>query len=493
MVRDFVKGVLWGGVTAVAGLAVISQGTLAPRPESRPEPVAEASEAVAPTQEPLSGEAVTAPSDLAEAPEVETSETEVAETEAADAETPALEDAPVPATTASDAPAALAGGVQMPDEPLLRPMAGADAPPPALVVPDLQAPVASAEAPKTDVVPPEPAPSEPVQSETARPEPAAPDPGPSAEAAIVAEAQPEVSPETGAEADVPVLPQEDPAPGLGQAGDAPTLAPAAKLAPDAGLAGKAVDGVKTGRLPTITAGAEPPVAEAETAPAVDLPPIARFARAFDNPQGKPLFAILMIDPGTADVPRADLAALPFPVSFVIDPMAPGASDAAAIYRAAGQEVVMLATAIPKGAKASDLEQSFAGLQDKLPEAVALIDTADAIFQDNRGLAAEVVTILAEQGRGLVTFDRGLNAADQVARREGLPAATIFRSLDDDGEDAPLIRRYLDRAAFKAAQEGRVVVIGTARTPTIAALMEWAVEGRAASVALAPITAVMGAD
>lgn len=381
----------------------------------------------------------------------------------------------------------------MPDEPLLRPMAGADAPPPALVVPDLQAPVASAEAPKTDVVPPEPAPSEPAPSETARQEPAAPDAGPSAEPAIVAEAQPEVSPETGAEADVPVLPQEDPAPGLGQAGDAPTLAPAAKLAPDAGLAGKAVDGVKTGRLPTITAGAEPPVAEAETAPAVDLPPIARFARAFDNPQGKPLFAILMIDPGTADVPRADLAALPFPVSFVIDPMAPGASDAAAIYRAAGQEVVMLATAIPKGAKASDLEQSFAGLKDKLPEAVALIDTADAIFQDNRGLAAEVVTILAEQGRGLVTFDRGLNAADQVARREGLPAATIFRSLDDDGEDAPLIRRYLDRAAFKAAQEGRVVVIGTARTPTIAALMEWAVEGRAASVALAPITAVMGAD
>lgn len=490
MVRDFVKGVLWGGVTAVAGLAVISQGTLAPRPESRPEPVAEAE---APTQEALSGEAVTAPSDLAETSEIGAPETEVAETEAADAETPALEDAPVPATTASDAPAALAGGVQMPDEPLLRPMAGADAPPPALVVPDLQAPVASAEAPKTDVVPPEPAPSEPAPSETARPEPAAPDPGPSAEPAIVAEAQPEVSPETGAEADVPVLPQEDPAPGLGEAGDAPTLAPAAKLAPDAGLAGKAVDGVKTGRLPTITAGAEPPVAEAETAPAVDLPPIARFARAFDNPQGKPLFAILMIDPGTADVPRADLAALPFPVSFVIDPMAPGASDAAAIYRAAGQEVVMLATAIPKGAKASDLEQSFAGLKDKLPEAVALIDTADAIFQDNRGLAAEVVTILAEQGRGLVTFDRGLNAADQVARREGLPAATIFRSLDDDGEDAPLIRRYLDRAAFKAAQEGRVVVIGTARTPTIAALMEWAVEGRAASVALAPITAVMGAD
>jgi len=151
---------------------------------------------------------------------------------------------------------------------------------------------------------------------------------------------------------------------------------------------------------------------------------------------------------------------------------------------------MLANGIPKGANAGDLEQSFAKLTETLPEAVALIDTADATFQDNRGLAGEVVTLLAAQGRGVVTFDRGLNAADQVARREGVPSATIFRSLDDDGEDAPLIRRYLDRAAFKAAQEGQVVVIGTARPETIAALMEWAVEGRAASVALAPITAVM---
>ena len=90
----------------------------------------------------------------------------------------------------------------------------------------------------------------------------------------------------------------------------------------------------------------------------------------------------------------------------------------------------------------------------------------------------------------MTYDRGLNAADQVARRENLPSAMIFRSLDDDGEDSPLIRRYLDRAAFKAAQEGKVAVIGTARPETIAALLEWSVEGRSSTVALAPITALM---
>jgi uncharacterized protein len=84
----------------------------------------------------------------------------------------------------------------------------------------------------------------------------------------------------------------------------------------------------------------------------------------------------------------------------------------------------------------------------------------------------------------------LNAADQVARRDGVPAALIFREMDAGGEDSPLIRRYLDRAAFKAAQEGRVVVLGSTRPETITALMEWSVEGRGASVALAPLTAVL---
>ena len=49
---------------------------------------------------------------------------------------------------------------------------------------------------------------------------------------------------------------------------------------------------------------------------------------------------------------------------------------------------------------------------------------------------------------------------------------------------------VDRAAFKAAQEGKVAVIGTARPETIAALLEWSVEGRSSTVALAPITALM---
>ncbi|MDP4033074.1 MAG: divergent polysaccharide deacetylase family protein, partial [Pseudorhodobacter sp.] len=194
--------------------------------------------------------------------------------------------------------------------------------------------------------------------------------------------------------------------------------------------------------------------------------------------------------GQDGVNRAELAALDLPLSIVIDPLSEGAAERAAIWRAGGQEVVMAGTGIPAGAGPGDLEQSFQVLASRLPESVAVIDPDGRAFQNNRPLAAQVVPILAEQGRGLVTFDQGLNAADQVARREGLAAATIFRSIDGGNEDSPVIRRYLDRAAFKAAQEGRVIVIGTLRPETVAGILEWAVEGRASTVALAPVSAML---
>jgi len=482
VVLEYLKGLMSGAVLVTAGLAVVSQSTLPPR---------------------------TAPEEAGLETEVADAVTEAGATEAGaeagSVEPDATDEAPVGTAEAPvtvEEPARLDGQQAAQDEPLLRPMTEPEAPPAAAIVPDLQtnAAVASPDQPVSDPAPAaqSAAPTEPAASEPT------PQPLPEAGSQVTAEAAavPAISAETVE--DEAAGAQDAEAASLAQAEPAP--APST-LSPDGGLEQNTVDGVTTGRLPTITPdpAAEASVASAETSPveppmagtdlpeiAGDLPPLQRFARSFENPSAKPLFAILLLDPGGPEVRRAELAALPLQLSFVVDPMQPGAAEAAAIYRAAGQEVVMLATAIPRGAKAADLEQSFAAVAQILPEAIGLIDTADATFQDNRGLSAEVVTHLDSQGLGLVTFDRGLNAADQVARREGLPSAIVFRSLDDEGEDSPLIRRYLDRAAFKAAQEGRVVVIGSAREATITALMEWAVEGRSASVALAPISAVMQA-
>lgn len=271
-------------------------------------------------------------------------------------------------------------------------------------------------------------------------------------------------------------------PAPGQAGDDTT-----DPVPQPGL-DRPVEGVTTGRLPRI--GDNDAAAAAPQPDPGPLPPVQRYASAFDNPGRKPLFTVVLIDTGGPGIDREALAALPFPVSFAIDPLAADAATAAAIYRAAGQEVLMIATGIPAGAKASDMEVTFQTHAATLPEAVAVLDPETGGFQASRALSAQMADILKAQGRGLVSWDRGLNAADQVARREGLPAALIFRKLDAGDEAAPAIRRYLDRAAFKAAQDGRVLVIGDTRPETIAALLEWSVEGRSATVALAPVTAVL---
>lgn len=520
MIRNFVTGIVVGGVVAGAGLGVVSQ--LAPLPQGRVQTVADQTEqgTVAPqlrvktkpeVMKPVDTAPVTAP-----APEALPVTTPSAQTvplaEKIEPATPEQTAPPVdpaapvaevlPALPAASQPEAAAPAAATPsaDLPAKPPLASAEAPAalnePAsgASVPQVQAGSDAAPAPAspgalagdsgTDAAPaaadlPPPAPQEATET-LLTPAPAPADPAPPS--MVVLDPAP-------APAVVEPAPEPAPvAPALPQVLD--TSKPEI-LSPSAGLT-KSVDGVTVGRLPSIAAPAAPadPATAAQVAPAADTRPIAQYAAEFSNDLGKPLFAVLLVDNGAADLDRAKLAALPFAVSFVIDPLDPNAAAAEAIYRKAGKEVVMLASGIPTGAVAGDLEQTFQANAGVLPEAVAVMDIGAAGFQDNRPLASMVVPIIKDQGRGLVTFDAGLNAADQVARREDVASAVIFRDLDGAGEDTPLIRRYLDRAAFKAAQEGRVVVVGTTRPETIAALMEWSIEGKGASVALAPITAVL---
>lgn len=335
------------------------------------------------------------------------------------------------------------------------------------------------------------------------------------EQAVLDQAKPaDTAPEAVAEPapEVPATPDPEtaPKPQVVAIAPAPTPEPTQPLAPTPGLTNTA-EGVTVGRLPTISAEPKPAAdgdaapddpdtgedagvdavpTTADPAPGQPQTPLQQFAAKFENPEKKPLFAVILIDTGGPNVDRKALAQLPFPVTFAIDPAATDASTAAAIYREAGQEVMMLATGIPPGANAADLEVSFQANAAALPEAVAVLDLEDGGFQNDRPLATEVVPVIKGQGRGIVTWDKGLNAGEQVARRDGVPSAMVFRRLDGANENAPTVRRYLDRAAFKAAQDGAVAVVGQTSPETVAALMEWAVEGRSASVALAPITAVL---
>lgn len=461
MNRGVVAGVFWGALAALVGLVVLSEVAMPPSV-----PVQQAT-APAEVSAPKTQDAV-APdvkADSALAPQPARTATEPAP---AGAQPSAVTEAPAAPGAAAEvgaAPAAPAAGEPLPGPATMAPGPRVPAADLAPAAPDAPAPQVQSEPSKDALL--EPAPAPPSDAAPKMPAVAA-EPAPAVQPApTTTPPQPEAAPKESTTATI-----QD---------NKPSTLPSAKALP------KVATGVTVNQLPQVGA---PPVTAPTPAAAG---PLALYARSFEGGKGKPLFAILLRDIGAAGMDRAELARLPFPVSFVVDPLAPDAEQAEQAYRAAGQEVLILATGIPAGATAADIEQTFQSVTETLPETVAMIDATEAGFQDNRPLASLVIPVLKAGGRGLVTYDRGLNAADQIARREGLPAATIFRRLDAEGEAKAVIRRYLDRAAFKAAQDGKVVVIGDTRPETIAALLEWTVEGRAASVALAPVSAVLSAD
>ena len=533
MARGFGAGVLWGVVVAGAGLIVLSQMAPPPRatltpgdtlaaPEEPAQPeVAETTAADKATADKAASDKVAADKAAADKAAADKVAADKAAADKAAADKAAADKAAADKVAADKAAAdkkaaeaaeqlALATEAPLVAEvavvPDVPPLASPDSPAVPFAeevadAPDLPADEGDVpsltgldQALTVPAVEPEPAEAEPAPAQPDGPQDALSLPGqPAGQDEVQRLPQIAPAPDLDVAAEAPAMvpepatdkePEQSPAATLRD--DQPTLPPVKPLADKlpTTVVDKVVPGVKVGDLPQI--GAKP-ASEAEAA--AEVPPIRRFARNF-TPEGKPLFVILLHDLGAAGMARDELVKLPFPVSFVVDPLAPDARDAMAAYRAAGQEVLTLANGIPQGAQASDLETTFATLSSILPDSVALVDQDLGGFQDQRPLAALVLPVIKGEGRGLVTYDRGLNAADQIARREGVPAATIFRRLDGEGESIPTIRRYLDRAAFKAAQEGAVVVIGDTREATVAAILEWMVEGRAGTVTLAPVTAVM---
>jgi hypothetical protein len=220
------------------------------------------------------------------------------------------------------------------------------------------------------------------------------------------------------------------------------------------------------------------------------PAIIAFAAPFDATETRPLLAIVLIDAPDSPLDLAALTGFSFPVAFAIDPLLPDAAARAAAFRAEGFEVVILASAIPTGATATDTEVALGGGFATVPEAVALLDTDTNRVQGDSPVLAAVVAVLAETGHGLVSYPRGLNVAEQSAARADVPAATLFRVLDTDRERETVITRYLSRAAFAATQEGAVIIVGHTYPDTVAALYSWALGDRSEGVAIAPLSAVL---
>ena len=102
-----------------------------------------------------------------------------------------------------------------------------------------------------------------------------------------------------------------------------------------------------------------------------------------------------------------------------------------------------------------------------------------------------ITALAEQtGLGMVVQKRSLNSAAQLAQRAGVPAATVYRDFDGAGQNVRAMQRFLDQAAFRARQDGGVIMMGRARASTVAALTAWGEKDRGDLLSLVPVSNIL---
>lgn len=241
-------------------------------------------------------------------------------------------------------------------------------------------------------------------------------------------------------------------------------------------------------VPLTERGASPDTSD--EAPST-IPPIDLYGEPFSNPENKPLMAIILIDDEDSVGVEA-LANFPQPLTMAIDPTAPDAAEKMARHRAAGFEVVLLID-LPALANAQDAEVSLAASFATLPEVVAVLEGAGTGVQGNRALADQVSAIVESLGYGLILQNNGLNTVYKLAVQAGIPAGVVFRDFDGAGQNGKVMRRFLDQAAFRAGQNGGVIMLGRVRPNTVSALLLWALQDRATRVALSPVSAVLKGD
>jgi polysaccharide deacetylase 2 family uncharacterized protein YibQ len=221
----------------------------------------------------------------------------------------------------------------------------------------------------------------------------------------------------------------------------------------------------------------------------DAPALLRFAVPFENPEGLPVIAVVLIDDGTLTDGPSQMLESGLVATIAVSPLMDDATLWAEAYREAGSEVAMQMP-LPDGATPIDAEVSLAAAFEILPEAGLFFSDGEGVLRNDRFVVAQVMQILASEGRGFVTFQRGLGSLVREAERSGVSVQTVLRDIDGAGESNSAIERGLDQAAFRARQLGGVVVVARLKPRTLSVLRQWAFDNQRNGILLGPVSALM---
>ena len=222
--------------------------------------------------------------------------------------------------------------------------------------------------------------------------------------------------------------------------------------------------------------------------AIDL-----YARDGVSDEGKPKLSIVLLTDQLNVIDPNLVQALPIPVTFAVDPVNPSADALLLSLRELEQEAVILGD-LPREASVQDVDVALTALVDLLPQTIGVIERQAGALQQSRDVMLHVPEVLNRTGHGLVVYEKGLNTLAKEAGKAGTPVATIYRDLDGADQNERTIRRFLDGAAFRAANSPSepIVVSARLRPETMSAILIWARQDRAQKTAVVPVSQLMKA-
>lgn len=214
---------------------------------------------------------------------------------------------------------------------------------------------------------------------------------------------------------------------------------------------------------------------APVGPAIDafaVPPVPT-----DN---QPLMAVVLVDNGNMRLDPDILGSLPFTVTIAVPAKNDVHNALMRYYRDEGFEVALLID-LPEGSNATEVTEILDNAISTVSEATTILERTPGTLQNSREISTALVDRLALSGHGLVIYDSGVNPALERAKSVAVPVKTIYRNLDQDNGNERAMRRFLDGAAFRAQQEGSVIIAASPSPSVISALTFWSLQERSSSV------------
>jgi len=214
---------------------------------------------------------------------------------------------------------------------------------------------------------------------------------------------------------------------------------------------------------------------APVGPAIDafaVPPVPT-----DN---QPLMAVVLVDNGNMRLDPDILGSLPFTVTIAVPAKNDVHNALMRYYRDEGFEVALLID-LPEGSNATEVTEILDKAISTVSEATTISERTPGTLQNSREISTALADRLALSGHGLVLYDTGVNPALERAKSVAVPVKTIYRNLDQDNGNERAMRRFLDGAAFRAQQEGSVIITASPSPSVISALTFWSLQERSSSV------------